>query len=56
MKSTIPVIATGLGYDGLQIRNTGDTFDMPEGSAGSWFEPVAETKPSKLKNASSDLV
>lgn len=34
----ITVIATAEGYDGLQIRQAGDEFQMPEGSFGTWFE------------------
>lgn len=34
------VVATGVGYDGLCIRNIGDEFPMPAGSSGSWFKPV----------------
>lgn len=35
------VIATKPGYDNVKYREVGDEFDMPEGSKGSWFQPVA---------------
>lgn len=35
------VVATALGFAG-SLRQPGDTFDMPEGSIGSWFVPVAD--------------
>jgi len=49
---TMRVIATKEGHDGVVIRRPGDEFDMPDGSKGSWFEPVpAEPKPKKAKAA-----
>ncbi len=36
------VVATGKGYDGLNIREDGDIFEMPDGATGSWFEPLDE--------------
>ncbi len=37
------VRATANGYGGTPPgrRKVGDEFDMPEGSRGSWFTPVA---------------
>lgn len=46
------VIATAQGYDGIQIREPGDEFDMPEDSeASTWFKPVgrAEQAPAATK-------
>lgn len=46
------VIATARGYH-KQIREVGERFEMPDGSTGSWFEPVApeaEAKPRKKRN------
>lgn len=34
------VIATKQGFDGRVVREKGDEFDLPDGSAGSWFEPT----------------
>lgn len=40
------VIATARGYDGINLREVGEEFDMPDGSKGSWFTPVEpEEKP-----------
>ena len=41
------VTATKQGFDGRRLRQAGETFDMPEGSKGSWFVPAhkAEDKP-----------
>jgi hypothetical protein len=55
------VIATKVGFDGKQIRNPGDIFDMPKGAKGSWFEPAAEapSEPAptgKVKGEGKDLV
>lgn len=33
------VVATAKGYLG-SIREPGDVFDVPEGTTGSWFDPV----------------
>lgn len=33
------VIATKRGYLG-KLREVGEEFDVPEGSTGSWFQPV----------------
>lgn len=35
------VVATSQGYDGLAVRSVDEEFDMPDGSTGSWFKPVA---------------
>lgn len=35
------VVATARGYLGA-IREPGDTFDVPDGTKGSWFNPVAD--------------
>lgn len=51
------VIATKQGYLG-KLRQPGDEFEVPDGTKGSWFEPVkqkAEDKKSKEKPAD-DLV
>jgi len=47
------VTATKEGFDGAVMRRPGEEFDMPDGSKGSWFEPVpAEpVKPKKAKAA-----
>lgn len=39
MAAPMFVTATGVGFDGLAIRQPGETFQMPAGSKGSWFEP-----------------
>lgn len=56
------VIATAIGFDGKQIRNPGDKFDMPDGSKGSWFAPLLQgdtdkpaEKPAKGKKGGEDL-
>lgn len=38
------VIATAVGHDGIQIRQPGEKFGMPDGAKGSWFKdaPVAQ--------------
>lgn len=35
------VIATKLGYLG-KLRQPGDEFEVPNGTKGSWFEPVEQ--------------
>jgi len=35
------VIATKPGWDGVKLRQAGDTFDMPEGAKGTWFKSTA---------------
>lgn len=35
------VIATKLGYFG-KLRQPGDEFDVPDGTKGSWFQPVEQ--------------
>lgn len=44
------VIATAIGYFGA-LRVEGDEFEVPDGTKGSWFKPVAAdvAKPSKGK-------
>ena len=44
------VVATAPGYFGA-LRVEGDEFDVPDGTKGSWFKPVAAdvAKPSKGK-------
>lgn len=56
------VIATAMGFDGKQIRNPGDEFDMPDESKGSWFAPLLQgdtdkpaEKPAKGKKGGEDL-
>lgn len=53
------VIATAVGFDGTELRNPGDEFEMPDGAKGSWFEPKddepkAEAKPHKSKAKSEE--
>lgn len=43
------VIATKQGYLG-KLRQPGDEFEVPDGTKGSWFEPVKQAK-AKAKNA-----
>ena len=31
------VIAVGVGFDGIVVRNPGDTFGMPDGVVADWF-------------------
>lgn len=54
------VVATKTGFDGKRIRTAGETFEMPDGSRGSWFEPVKAEKegpkPKEPKSPASDLV
>lgn len=42
------VVATAPGYFGA-LRVEGDEFEVPDGTKGSWFKPVAAdvAKPSK---------
>ena len=35
------VVANQRGYLGA-IREPGDTFEVPDGTKGSWFDPVPE--------------
>ena len=35
------VIATKLGYFG-RLRQPGDEFEVPDGTKGSWFQPVEQ--------------
>ena len=35
------VIATKLGYFG-KLREPGDEFEVPDGTKGSWFQPVKQ--------------
>lgn len=39
MTAPMFVTATGVGFDGLVIRQPGETFQMPAGSKASWFVP-----------------
>ena len=34
-----------VGWDGIAVRYVGDIFDMPDGSTGTWFVPVASGAP-----------
>jgi len=43
------VIATKTGYDGTKVRDPGEEFEMPKGSTGSWFEPLADAPKAKAK-------
>lgn len=38
------VRAIAKGFYGNRIRNEDDVFDVPEGTKGSWFIPLAEAK------------
>ena len=40
------VIATKLGYFG-KLRQPGDEFDVPDGTKGSWFQPVEKMRGKK---------
>lgn len=44
------VIATKRGFFGA-LREPGDEFEVPQGTEGSWFEPVAVEKPAEAKRA-----
>ena len=35
------MIATKLGYFG-KLREPGDEFEVPDGTKGSWFQPVEQ--------------
>ena len=35
------VVATAMGFDG-QLRQIGDEFEVPDGTKGSWFQPVEQ--------------
>lgn len=35
------VIATKLGYFG-KLREPGDEFEVPDGTKGSWFQPIEQ--------------
>lgn len=35
------VIATKLGYF-VKLREPGDEFEVPDGTKGSWFQPVEQ--------------
>jgi hypothetical protein len=43
----VRVRASAAGYGGVPTdrRNRGDEFDVPEGTKGSWFKPLAEAEP-----------
>jgi len=42
------VRATALGFHAGSRRRPGETFEVPDGTEGSWFEPVAKA-PAKAK-------
>ena len=44
------VIATKQGYLG-KLRQPGDEFEVPDGTKGSWFEPVKKAEDKKPKAA-----
>ncbi len=44
------VIATKLGYFG-KLRQPGDEFEVPDGTKGSWFEPVKQEAKGKKAQA-----
>lgn len=53
------VIATKVGFDGKQIRNPGDIFDMPKDAKALWFEPAPQDEDKskvKTKGDGKDLV
>ena len=35
------VLATKLGYFG-KLREPGDEFEVPDGTKGSWFQPIEQ--------------
>lgn len=43
------VIATARGFDNVATREVGEEFDMPKGSKGSWFAPVAKQAEAKAE-------
>lgn len=45
------VKATRQGYFGNQRRKEGEVFEVPEGTKGSWMQPVEKpTKPASSKS------
>lgn len=32
------VVATKEGFDGIRVRQPGETFEMPDGATSTWFE------------------
>lgn len=54
------VIAKAMGFYGGIRRREGQVFEVPEGTKGSWFEPVggqpAKAKPRKEVPASPDTL
>lgn len=51
------VRATGVGYggkDGHALRQPGETFEMPDGAKGSWFEPVDSKKGRQSREGSTE--
>lgn len=38
------VIATAKGYHG-SLREPGESFDVPDGTKGSWFQPAEAPEP-----------
>jgi len=52
------VVANSIGYFGA-LRSAGDEFEVPDGTKGSWFAPVApegkaKSAKSKAKSESSE--
>lgn len=45
------VVATKVGYFG-QLREVGEEFEVPEGTKGSWLEPVQAAEPERKPRAS----
>lgn len=46
--ANVRVVATGKGFDGIQVRNEGDEFDMPES--------VFDKRTRKVLNASGQVI
>ena len=49
------VIALKQGYFG-KLRQPDDQFEVPDGTKGSWFQPVKPVKPEAAEPPSADLV
>lgn len=43
------VIATAVGFDGLALRQPGETFEMPEGARATWFRQPSDPPPKPAK-------
>ncbi len=45
------VVAIKAGYFG-QLREAGEEFEVPDGTKGSWFQPVQAAEPERKPRAS----